>query len=529
MQRIRNPQQRAQTSSLLYGLSEESAKFRNTWKFRTALTLFVILGLISMAISYNQFYTPLQRIVMIGLSFGKYLFLLYVIYATAKTKAATYLADIYELEDISIAENFIEEVAFGEGNQKITINEGRVSEKDERSPIILIGGPGKVKVNLGSAALIEQVDGTPRIISASKNAWKLGRFERIREIGEDDKVGKREYATINLQDQFVNGIIVKSRTKDGIPIEAHDIKIIFSVLRKNPPSNDPYSFNQDAIQDLVYKQTLITPPLEETYGVSFPWDMTVIPLIRDEMEQLISSKALSEILSSISQKELSQISDNETSNTQMRFDITGQLTQASTSTRLKLRQFETRSKITDRFFDKPFKKKAAEMGIALIWIDVGTWQLPPTMILDNLKSAWDLARDNVKAKNEIESSTKKLELEKILELVQNTVIETYETTPSSKYRDYDELLLLRYLEKAQHSEVNKQTAAKYRSPEKPQPKSASAKAIEILKAFRREFLAARELIQKEHISPIEKQQELDRINRAIEHIEHFLPLTKNQK
>lgn len=533
----------------IYGLSEKSAEFRGYWKPVIAVGLFFGLGLISALISYNSFNTPLQKLTLALLSGAKYLPLLWVIYNTAQTKAAQYLNDIYELHDVEMAGKFIQEVAFGDGYSeykdengkliqegKITIHEGKISEKDEGSPVILIGGPGYIKVNLGSAALLEQIDGSSRVISASKEPWKLNRFERIREIGEFDEVGKREYATIDLQDQIVTNIKVKSRTKDGIPIEAHDIKIFFSILR-DTESKDPYSFNRNAVADLVYKQTLITPKPDKNYGVSFPWEMTVIPLIKDEMEKLISSKALSEILSSISQKELDQLNENENSNTQMRVEITGQMTQTSSSNRLKLRTFETRSQITDRFFEDAFIKKAKLLGINLNWIDVGTWHLPSEMIQDNLKSAWQLARDNITEKNKIESSTKKLELERLLELVKTAIIEPFDRTPSSKYIEYsdtpskrsresdyyDNLLLMRYLEKA-GSEVNKQSAKGFRLPDTKatQPKSASARAIEILKAIRREFIAALELIQREHISPLEKQQEIDRIHRAIEHIEYFI-------
>ncbi len=193
----------------IYGLSEKSAEFRSYWKPMVWFGIFAVLSFVSMLISYNQFNTPIQKVAMFVLSIAKYIPLLMVIYSTAKTKAAQYLDDIYELQDVNLAENFIEEVAFGGSLHLITIHEGKVSEKDERSPIILIGGPGYIKVNLGSAALLEQIDGSSRVIYASKEAWKLNRFERIREIGEFDDVGKREYATIDLQDKSVNNIKVK--------------------------------------------------------------------------------------------------------------------------------------------------------------------------------------------------------------------------------------------------------------------------------------------------------------------------------
>ncbi len=152
--------------------------------------------------------------------------------ALARIMAARYLDDVYELDDEDLASDFLEEVTFGYGHEKITINEGRISEKDEESPLILIGGPGSIQVNLDSVALLEKVNGEPKVIYPRNDPWKLGRFERIREIGKYDEAGKREYAIINLRDQFVSGLSVKSRTKDGIPIEAQGIKVMFSILRR---------------------------------------------------------------------------------------------------------------------------------------------------------------------------------------------------------------------------------------------------------------------------------------------------------
>ena len=161
-----------------------------------------------------------------------------VVYSLSRKMAARYLDDVYELHDEDLASDFLEEVTFGYGHEKITINEGRISEKDEKSPLILIGGPGSIQVNLDSVALLEKVDGEPKVIYPRNEPWKLGRFERIREIGKHDELGKREYAIINLRDQFVSGLSVKSRTKDGIPIEAQDIKVMFSILRRQQTEDD---------------------------------------------------------------------------------------------------------------------------------------------------------------------------------------------------------------------------------------------------------------------------------------------------
>jgi hypothetical protein len=376
------------------------------------------------------------------------------------------------------------------------------------------------------------------VIYARNEEWKLERFERIREIGEDDRVGKREYAAINLRDQFVGGLSVKSRTKDGILIEAQGIKVIFSILRKPQHTNalseeDPYSFDERAVHSLVYKQTLITPPPPNTSGVSFPWDTTVIPLVTNELEKLISTSALSQILSSISQKEVDLMSENEATNTQIRVEITGEMTRASQSNSMRLKRFESRSKITDLFFDKNFKDKAAELGVVIHWIDIGTWQLPQGMgmIGDHLKLAWEQARANIKRRKEIEGSRKRLQLEKLLESINNTIIHNFNKSPyTSKsydkdYGDYEEFI--RLFEKA--SEMKSETTSR---PRQQEIKTQSAKeafgiAREILRAFRKEFLSAKELIQKENKSSHDKEIELARIEKALREIENLLHPPKN--
>ena len=61
--------------------------------------------------------------------------------------------------------------------------------------------------------------------------------------------------------------------------------------------------------------------------------------------------------------------------------------------------FESRSKITAQFFEKEFKEKAAKLGVSVEWIDIGTWQLPSSLILEKHKEAWNLSRENAKKRN----------------------------------------------------------------------------------------------------------------------------------
>jgi hypothetical protein len=422
------------------------------------------------------------------------------------------------LGDEDLASDFLEEVTFGYGRGKITINEGKISKEDEQSPLILIGGPGSIQVNLDSIALLEKVNGEPRVIYPRSEAWKLGRFERIREIGKSDEPGKREYAIINLRDQFVSGLSVKSRTKDGIQIEAQGIKVIFSILRRQPIDDekvqgDAYLFDERAVQSLVYDQTIITPVPSTPSGITFPWDTTVIPLVISELEELIISHNLGEILASISQKELDTAFSNDQTVAQMRLEMTGQ--QVKVGARREAPNFESRSKITAQFFEKEFKEKAAALGVSIEWIDIGTWQLPSNLILEKHKKAWELSRENASKRSRLERTRKKHEMEEILKIVENIVI-----------KNYDKKVEIRKLTNDELEKLSPQALLEYRhqlqqNQQGGQKKPSKAIAQDMLNAFRVELRGAKELIENENKSSEEQNTDLDNIEKALLNISQF--------
>jgi hypothetical protein len=506
-------------NTLLFGLTNESVEFRNRWRGLAGLAIWLILSGLSMVIMLlgSGAKGQLNIAIVIGISLVKYVPLLMVVYNLARVMAARYLDDVYELDDEDLASDFLEEVTFGYGHEKITINEGAISEKDEQSPLILIGGPGKIQVNLDSIALLETVTGEPEIIYPRSDPWKLGRFERVREIGRSDEAGQREYAIINLRDQFLDGLSIKSRTKDGILLEAHDIKIIFSILRrqaeKDKVQGDAYLFDERAVQALVYNQTIITPEPAAPSGIPFPWDTTVIPLVIFELEELIKSHNLGEILASISQKELDTAFTNDQTMAQMRLEMTGH--QVKVGARRAAPNFESRSKITAQFFEKEFREKAAKLGVAIEWIDIGTWQLPSTLILEKHKKAWELSRQNAGKRSAVERSKKKHEMDEILKLVDTVIIKNYEKKIASRSdarkmsnEEIEKLGIEELLEYQQQLQV----------PQGGQKKNPKAIAQEMLHAFRIELRGARELIEKENKSLEEKTADLNSIDKALYNI-----------
>lgn len=527
---VRNPSRRNAGGSL-FGLNDESVRFRKVVRaFFGIIVWFVLSGLTLVLTLFTIGESPYRPTLLI-LSFIKYIPILLVTYFFARRMAAHYLDDIYELHNEKLAADFIEEVAFGFGREKITIDEGRISQDDEKSAIILVGGPGKIQVNLDSAALLEKLDGEPEIISPRSDPWTLGRFERIREIGTNDEVGKREYAIINLRDQFITGLKVTSRTKDGIPIEANGIKVLFSILRRErtrETQDQDYLFEEKAVYDLVYNQTLITPP-PSTQGVGFPWDTTVIPLVVTELENVITSRNLSEVLASISQKEIDRASEFDETIARMRVEITGRQTVLSKPDETAAPNFESRTRITEQFFKREFRQKAAKLGVQIEWIDIGTWQLPYGIILDNLKEAWQLIRENAKKRVNIEKSRKRLETDEFLELINSVVIMNYDKSASAvKFSNKD----IEEIEKLIKSsdEVSYTPGLSRRLMQSSGKKDPNLIAQEMLRAFRRELLTVKEEMERDASSPLEKQKETAKLEKALRdigrNIPHYIKSTK---
>ena len=537
--------QRDEFITLLFGLTDESVDFRNRWRTLIGTAVWLVLSGFTMAISLIGVQGRTNIAIIIGMSFIKYLPLLIVVYALAKRLSAQYLKDVYELEDEELASNFLEDMAFGYGHERITINEGKINATDEKSPVILIGGPGYIQVNLDSVALLEKVNGDPEVIYPRSEPWRLGRFERIREIGRSDEVGKREYAIINLRDQFVSGLAVRSRTKDGIPIEAQDIKMMFSILRRKESEQetvqgDAYLFDERAVQALVYNQTIITPEPSTPSGITFPWDTTIIPLVLSELEELIKSHTLNEILASISQKEIHNAMSHAEKNNQMRVELTGQLDSTQVKNAPKVPNFESRSKITAQFYEDKFREKAAGFGVSVEWIDVGTWQLPSGLILEKHKEAWNLTRENAKKRNAVERLKKSHETAEIVRLINSVIIANYEKNSyrSNTYYKGKEASMKdmekEYLQEweafvAMNPDLKDDLKEEYKNDFKSQflqQRDASKKDVrsvaqEILRSFRKELINAKALIEKDS-RPLEvKQPELAKIEKALYDISYL--------
>jgi hypothetical protein len=505
----------------LFGLTDADVEFRNKWRGLAGMAIWLVLSGLTMILTVIGVKERLHVAIVIGLSLLKYLPLLMVVYSFSKKKTGRYLDDIYELQNEELAADFLEEVTFGYGHEWITINEGKIAEKDEMSSLILIGGPGSIQVNLDSVALLEKVDGEPKVIFPRNESWALGRFERIREIGKFDEPGKREYAIINLRDLFIRDLAVKSRTKDGIPLGANGIKVMFSLLRRgvsrydDPVQSDAYLFEDEAVNALVYNQTIITPASIIPAGIPFPWDTTVVPLIITEMENLITSRTLSEILATISKKEIDSAASNNQSIAQMKIEMTGQYAPFDERAASSAPNFESRAKITAQFFSKAFKEKSAKLGVNIEWIDIGTWQFPETLILDKHKEAWNLSHENSKNRARVENSGKLLETKELINLVNNVIIDNYDkgiAPQSNSSKDKDAQSVVTFT--GDKKPIGLQEIGK---------KDPTSIALDILKAFRKELTAGKIKIENDNRPMETKEEELAALNKALHNISQLAP------
>jgi hypothetical protein len=275
----------------------------------------------------------------------------------------------------------------------------------------------------------------------------------------------------------------------------------------------------------VYDQAIISPTPPKTAGIPFPWDTTLVPLITGEIETLITSHTLSEILASISEKEIDSLTLNEATNKQIRFDMTGEQTAASGESR-PTPAFQSRSRITERFFRPEFQEKAAQLGISIHWIDIGTWQPPPEgIILDELKNARKLMDDNARKSSEIAQMRKHHEMKEMMDLVNHIILGSYSKAGNQgsnrKLSNRELNDLAKVLEDNPEITLSSSMMQRF-SNDAATKRDTTTVALDMLKAFRKEFIAAIDLISKEKRSPVDKQADIARVEKALRDIDHHV-------
>lgn len=375
----------------------------------------------------------------------QYLPLLLASFFIALQSAAIYLADIFELEDVSVARKFVSEVALSGSDETIRVTQGDIFEENRTSPNYLIGGPGKVVVEIDSVALFEKPDGTPRIIGPTGKEpggkATLDGFERFRQ-----GIDLRDHY-LELRDQNDKASSVKGRSRDGVPVTATDVRFMFSVYRggQKPDDKSPYPFDPKAIEQLVYKSTSrVTPDLTNPSTFEFSWINNMVSLIRGKLGGFMSDRKLTEYLASIGQPELDEAERREKEIAEkakaLESSIAEEPARKTGDKSLddkKQDEFVSRYAAKKNLFDlftEKFKETTRERGVELHWIGIGTWRLP-TEIIQETKvvpekhlEAWKLSRENDAkgGKGAVNKLTKETIIQETITLIQDVPIEAYQ-------------------------------------------------------------------------------------------------------
>ncbi|HSG42638.1 MAG TPA: hypothetical protein VLA72_05740 [Anaerolineales bacterium] len=418
------------------------------WTSRISNLFTVMLSTTSSPEQYNLVFSDFAaflRAVFTDPRILQYLPVFLASFFIALQSAAIYLADVFELDDVSVARQFINAVALSGSNQTIRIKHGEIADEHLETPAYLIGGPGKVVVELDSVALFERADGTPHIIGPTGNKpggkESLEGFERFREA-----LDIRDHH-VELRDQDEGSKAVESRSRDGIPIKATDVHLMFSIYRGEnlePSAEIPYPFDQEAIKKIVYTATSrVTPHLTNPSTYAFAWIHNMIGIIRGRLSRFMSEHNLSEYLASVGLPELEKAKQREATITQQMQALTRSEYDLSEGREVKHPPvFHARHKIKNLFaqFAEDFSDQTRSSGVQLQWIGVGTWESPVNIVPEKHLAAWMLTQENLKMDSH--EAMKRVEMtevgEKMKELIQKVPINMYMliTDPNKYYKEH---------------------------------------------------------------------------------------------
>ncbi len=242
---------------------------------------------------------------------------------------ARYLADLFELESTSIAYRYLLGSVLGLRYPLLTIDAGDVAHLDQQNPLLRIGGPGYLKLHLGFAAVFETMEGQPRIYgpSAGHSRYFVQGFERLRDV-------------IDLRDQLREIDEIRTVTKDGIVVHARDVQIVFRAFSSYRRNDDgTYQADPRSMLNLAYGGIADEAGLPR-------WTETLPTLAVNELKSYVATRTLEEFLA--------LPSDN--GQNAMKVHI-------------------PRRELTASFHTQERKQRLRDLGLELVWVGVGTWEV----------------------------------------------------------------------------------------------------------------------------------------------------------
>ena len=252
---------------------------------------------------------------------------------------AAYLTDLFELESTGIAYRYLLGAVFGLSYPVLTIDRGQVETLDQANPLLRIGGPGYLNLHLGFAAVFETIDGQPKIYGPTRerSEFFIQGFERLREV-------------IDLRDQLRQLDEVRTVTEDGIVVYARDVQIVFRAYGgEQRTAGSPLPVETRSVLSLAYGGQVAEA------GPSH-WTDTLPDLARNELEAFVAGRTLEEFLA------LPQQASKRRESGPTHVHI-------------------PRRELTESFHTAARRARLRELGLELVWLGVGTWEVRDDQIL----------------------------------------------------------------------------------------------------------------------------------------------------
>lgn len=277
--------------------------------------------------------------------------------------SSRYLADLFELESLWIAIRYLLASFFGWNYPRLKIDRGDVDQLNPTNPINRVGGPGFIQTHLGYAATSEAIDGTPKVyglavdesdptqpdvdpspLTQARSTYFIHGFERLREV-------------VDLRDRLVKVDEIRAVTRDGVLAYARDAQMLFRVHSgdKERSLKSPYPFTEESVRRLVYGQPVVE-------GKTRSPDQALAYVLRHEMIDFIAHHTLEEFLA------LQPYRSTVKQHTEHAPAVDG------------LQHIHIpRRDLTEHFHTEVLRERLRKQGLELVWVGVGTWEIPVTI------------------------------------------------------------------------------------------------------------------------------------------------------
>jgi regulator of protease activity HflC (stomatin/prohibitin superfamily) len=253
-----------------------------------------------------------------------------------------YIQSLYTLNNKRLAFQYLFAVLFGTGLPELTIEDGRKKLKPLESNLLdIIGGPGFLVIEPGTAVVSERADGTAIVRGAGRHY--IARFETIKEI-------------ISLEEQQSEVDKVTAISRDGIPVEVQQIRFRYTLeselqpYNPYPDPNDPFPLSAYAALNMVYNRNL------DKEGKS-SWHDSIKKAIQGTITDYISEHTIDDLIVPTSP------------------------------------QKNPRLELSEKFKSKAFRDRLSRLGAQLLWIDIGHFALPEKMVSEQHINLWQARWD----------------------------------------------------------------------------------------------------------------------------------------